>query len=114
LYPAVATIGVGQLIQGETKVLRVASAGYRRSVPVTSTSKPAALSRRARRRWRRRHLGRIGLDLVPTRLSPRDQPDMACSRVGDFTGGLAVDFTGVVPLRARTTVKLSQMNGNNG
>ena len=63
---------------------------------------------------RGRYLGRIGLDLVPTRLSPRDQPDMACSRVGDFTGGLAVDFTGVVPLRARTTVKLSQMNGNNG
>src|SRR6516165_2636758 len=30
-----------------------------------------------------RHLGRIGLDLVPTRLPPRDQPDMACSRVGD-------------------------------
>jgi hypothetical protein len=33
-------------------------------------SKPAALSRRARRRWRRRHLGSIGLDLVPTRLKP--------------------------------------------
>jgi len=29
-------------------------------------------------------------------------------------GGPAVDFTGVVPTWARTTVKLSQMNGNNG
>ena len=36
---------------------------------------------------------------------------MACGRVGDFTGGPAVDFTGVVPSWARTN---RQMNGNNG
>jgi len=40
---------------------------------------------------------------------------MACSPVRDrHWRGPAVDFTGVVPPWARTTVKLSHMNGNNG
>ena len=57
-----------------------AISGDRRQAPspdVSTSLLPhdAALSRRARRAA---ILGRIGLDL-----SPRDQPDMACSRVGD-------------------------------
>ena len=114
--PHQTTLILGRSFLGARDCIRVgafagAISGDRRQAPspdVSTSLLPhdAALSRRARRAA---ILGRIGLDL-----SPRDQPDMACSRVGDFTGGLAVDFTGVVPLRARTTVKLSQMNGNNG
>jgi hypothetical protein len=54
-----------------------------------------------------RHLGGIGLDLVPT---PDYEPDMMRAALPSVIGGAAEDFTGIAPPWARTTVKLSQMN----
>jgi hypothetical protein len=71
-------------------------------------------SRSFQTRTEGRHLARIGLDLVPTRLHHTISRTWAAAALATVIGGPAVGFTGVVPPWARTTGKLSQMNGNNG
>ena len=88
-----------------------AISGDRRQAPspdVSTSLLPhdAALSRRARRAA---ILGRIGLDL-----SPRDQPDMACSRVGDRHRRAGRGLHRRRSAWARTTVKLSRTTATLG
>jgi hypothetical protein len=70
-------------LRGVNQRLRAASAGCRRFVPVSSTSRLPQDEQTSRsfprKRWRRRHLGGIGLDRVPTRLAPDYEPEMGRS-----------------------------------